>query len=107
MKQIKKAKADPPWSRTFLKKAIPDIPIAALSASLINDNNGCPLLPECIAIHQSISYINKAFVDSAHKQNLKVNVFTVNHHNDLNDLLNLGIDGIFTDCLFPSLSSQE
>ncbi len=25
MKQIKKAKADPPWSRTFLKKAIPDI----------------------------------------------------------------------------------
>ena len=25
MKQIKKAKADPPWSRTFLKKAMPDI----------------------------------------------------------------------------------
>ena len=25
MKQIKKAKAEPPWSNTFLKKAIPEI----------------------------------------------------------------------------------
>lgn len=87
----------------IIKKAIPDIPIALLSAQLSYPYNNTPLLKQCIAIHQSISYINQEFVHSMHQLNLKVNVFTVNFKDDAKHLHQMGVDGIFTDSLFPNL----
>lgn len=44
-------------------------------------------------------FINQEFVDDAHRLNLKVLVWTVNHPSEINRIKALGVDGIFTN--FP------
>jgi len=41
--------------------------------------------------------VTKKFVRNAHKHNLAVHVWTINDRPTMNTLLNLGVDGIFTD----------
>ncbi len=36
-------------------------------------------------------------IDDAHDRGLKVNVFTVNHKHDIDEMITLGVDGIFSD----------
>jgi len=52
---------------------------------------------EFYAIHPSYLIADKEFVDLAHNNGLKVNVFTVNEENMMRKLIKLGVDGIFTD----------
>ena len=52
---------------------------------------------EFYAIHPSYPIVDKEFVDLAHNNGLKVNVFTVNEEEMMRKLINLGADGIFTD----------
>ncbi|MEK9657873.1 MAG: glycerophosphodiester phosphodiesterase [bacterium] len=88
-----------------LETLVPTVKTAALSASIpLSLSDFTKDLKNCIAINQSISYINQALIDHAHNNGLKVYVFTVNHQEDLNDLQELGIDGIFTDHLFPGIT---
>jgi glycerophosphoryl diester phosphodiesterase len=44
-----------------------------------------------------IEILTKDFVESAHRQNLKVHVWTINETSEMQRLLNLGVDGIITD----------
>ena len=47
------------------------------------------------SIHPSLEFINKKFVTNAHKNNFKINVFTVNEKDDFERLKKMGVDGIF------------
>jgi len=52
---------------------------------------------ELYAIHPYYPIVDKEFVDFAHKNGLKVNVFTVNEEDMMRKLIKLCVDGIFTD----------
>ena len=52
---------------------------------------------ELYALHPYYPIVDKEFVDFAHKNGLKVNVFTVNEEDMMKKLIKLGVDGIFTD----------
>ncbi len=51
-------------------------------------------VPESIG---SLQIVTKDFVESAHKMNLKVHVWTINETIDMQRLIDLGVDGIMTD----------
>lgn len=50
------------------------------------------------ALHPSIFLVSKDYIKEAHKNNLEVNVYTVNIPELMVDLINWDIDGIITDC---------
>ncbi len=52
---------------------------------------------EFYAIHPHFTAISKEFVDNAHENNLKINVWTVNEEDEIIRLKALGVDGIITD----------
>jgi len=47
----------------------------------------------------SVNCINQALVDDAHKRGMKVMVYVVNEHDDIEHMKSLGVDGIISD--FP------
>ncbi len=44
-----------------------------------------------------LSVVSKDFVETAHKLNLRVHVWTINDTNDMSRLIETGVDGIMTD----------
>ena len=51
----------------------------------------------CSHIHVSLKIVDQKIVDDAHKNHLKVFVFTINESTGLDLCLKLGVDGVFTD----------
>ncbi|MGL4875916.1 MAG: glycerophosphodiester phosphodiesterase [Clostridium sp.] len=49
------------------------------------------------SIHPSGHLVSEELISKAHKNNLRVNVYTVNEVEDMKALLNMNVDGIFTD----------
>jgi len=49
------------------------------------------------SIHIGIEFINREIVELIHSKNLKVFVYTVNHPEDVKWMLDLQVDGVFTD----------
>lgn len=49
------------------------------------------------AVHPYYKTANQEFVDLAHKNSLKINVWTVNEEKIMRKLVQLGVDGIITD----------
>ena len=41
--------------------------------------------------------VNKEYIENAHKNNIKVNVYTVNNVSKAKELLNWNVDGIITN----------
>lgn len=41
--------------------------------------------------------VNKELIDLCHENHLKINVWTVNEEDIMKNLIELGVDGIFTD----------
>jgi glycerophosphoryl diester phosphodiesterase len=52
---------------------------------------------EFYAIHPNRRVVDRAFVEFAHENGLKVNVWTVNKKKNMQYLIDLGVDGIMTD----------
>ena len=50
------------------------------------------------ALHPMSCFVNKAYVKAAHREGLKVNVWTVNSEDRIRFMINCGVDGIITDC---------
>lgn len=50
------------------------------------------------AINPSLELVSKELIEEAHKNNLKVNVYTVNSPIYMRRLIEENVDGIFTDC---------
>ena len=51
----------------------------------------------CSHIHVSLKIVDQKIVDDAHKNHLKIFVFTINEPIELDLCLKLGVDGVFTD----------
>ena len=54
----------------------------------------------CLQIPSSymgFKIITKSIIDKFHNQNKKVHVWTVNDENEINELIDIGVDGIMTD----------
>lgn len=49
------------------------------------------------AIHPDLNLVSRDLIEDAHKNNIKVNVYTVNNPMQMRMLISTGIDGIFTD----------
>jgi glycerophosphoryl diester phosphodiesterase len=43
-------------------------------------------------------FVNKSYVNAAHKEGVKVNVWTVNPEERIKYMIDCGVDGIITDC---------
>ncbi|MEO1250371.1 MAG: glycerophosphodiester phosphodiesterase family protein, partial [Pseudomonadota bacterium] len=41
--------------------------------------------------------VDRLFVNAAHRRGLKVHVWTINDRNEMNRLIDIGVDGIMTD----------
>ncbi|WP_444995129.1 glycerophosphodiester phosphodiesterase [Aliikangiella sp. IMCC44359] len=54
------------------------------------------------SVHIDVDFVDQAFIDDAHKRGLKVFVYTVDHEEDIADLHQMKVDGIFTN--FPTRS---
>lgn len=80
-----------------IKQLLPDIRIGALTASIPLNYAAFAEDLGAYSINVSLSFINQEFVDDAHRRNLKVYVYTVNHPEDLLRMKSLGVDGVFTD----------
>ncbi len=55
---------------------------------------------QALQVPENVGYVNvvtKDFVETAHKLNLKVHVWTINQPEDMQRLLEMGVDGIMTD----------
>ena len=50
------------------------------------------------ALHPMSCFVNKAYVKAAHKEGIKVNVWTVNAEERIKFLIDCNVDGIITDC---------
>ena len=48
-------------------------------------------------IHPQFKLINKSFIDAAHQKDIKVNAWTVDEKDDMEKLIDMGIDGIITN----------
>jgi glycerophosphoryl diester phosphodiesterase len=79
----------------------PDIPIGALGFGLPPKHAKFAQDLGAVSVHTSLAHINRAFVDDAHRRDLKVFVYTVNRRDDLKRVRAMGVDGVFTD--YPEL----
>lgn len=49
------------------------------------------------AIHPDLKHVSRELIEDAHKNNIKVNVYTINNPIDMRILIDNNVDGIFTD----------
>ncbi|MFW9937409.1 MAG: glycerophosphodiester phosphodiesterase [Candidatus Thorarchaeota archaeon] len=87
-----------------IKNYEPKAKVAALIPSQIEDSSNLKKVARRLirkekffAIHPYFIGVNKELVDYCHKNNLKVNVWTVNEQKDMENLIKSGVDGIITD----------
>ncbi|MCH2454861.1 MAG: glycerophosphodiester phosphodiesterase [Idiomarina sp.] len=80
-----------------LKKRRPDALIGALSAS-------CPLTYcqfaedlNAYSAHFAVDFVTKELVEDGHERGLQVYVYTVDERHDIEELHEMGVDGIFTN----------
>jgi glycerophosphoryl diester phosphodiesterase len=57
------------------------------------------------ALHPEKGDVTRALVESAHQRNQRIHVYTVNGATEMQRLVEMGIDGIFTDD--PVLARQN
>ena len=90
-----------------VKKILPEVPIGLLC---LPGKNGAILRSRWVnrlshtAIHPEYNDINRGLIRAAHKHNKRVHAYTVNHVSDIQNMFDIGVDGIFTDD--PLLAKQ-
>ncbi|MGB0894805.1 MAG: glycerophosphodiester phosphodiesterase [Parashewanella sp.] len=80
-----------------LKQAIPQVKLAPLIDGVPLNLADVGSLLQADAIHLSLNFVNQAMIDDAHRREIKVQVFTVNHPDDVQLMIEMGVDGIFSD----------
>ncbi|MHA1282180.1 MAG: glycerophosphodiester phosphodiesterase [Promethearchaeota archaeon] len=81
-----------------VKKYAPEIKLAPLVFGIKKNK----MIREAIehkyyAIHPFYKFINQKFLDEAHKNNIKINTWTVDSKSRMKKLIEMGIDGIITN----------
>jgi glycerophosphoryl diester phosphodiesterase len=85
-----------------IKSQDPDWRVGALTASLPIDYAKFGQKLGAYSVHICMDLVNQAFVKDAHKRGMKVYVYTVDQDDDINDLIAIGVDGIFSN--YPTRS---
>ena len=80
-----------------LKHLNPLLRIGALIGGLPLDTSDFARRLDCYSVHADVEYVDKLFVDDAHRHGLKVFVYTVNRPEDIERMAGIGVDGVFTD----------
>lgn len=80
-------------------KLNPEIPIGILTEEDPLKATNIAREVNAVAIHPYFKYLNKKVVDAIHDEGLKVYTWTVNNPEDIQKMLNAGVDAIITD--FP------
>ena len=81
----------------FCKQRSPWLRLGALTASVPLDYAAFASRLQAWSVHMDIDFICPAFIKDAHRRGLQVFVYTVDEPEDIADMLNLGVDGIFTN----------
>lgn len=93
-----------------VKRLAPRVQTGALLVGLPIDNAVFAERLECYSVHLCAEFIDKVFVDDAHRRDLKVFVFMVNDPEDMRRMELLRVDGVFTDYpdrVVASVRSEE
>lgn len=82
----------------------PDLKLGALTASIPLDYAHFATELNAYSVHCAVDFVNAAMVQNAKQRGLKVFVYTVDKPDDIHTMLQLGVDGIFTN--YPARSRQ-
>ena len=88
-----------------IKTSDPAWRVGALTASRPLDYAAFAQKLHAYSIHMDVDFVDRAFVTDAHKRGLKVFVYTVDHERDIQDLMDMNVDGIFTN--YPTRSMVQ
>ncbi len=80
-----------------IKQALPQVRVAALTSSIPLQYAQFAETLNAYSIHIDANFINQAFVDDAKSRGLKVFVYTVDKLSEIDRMVELGVDGIFTN----------
>ncbi len=84
-----------------VRKLNPDINISPVFRELPSDYKDVARQLNAASIHVKHKIVNKQIVDDIHKNGLKIFIYTVNTKEDIYQMKELGVDGVFTN--FPEL----
>ncbi|MGH9082741.1 MAG: glycerophosphodiester phosphodiesterase [Acidimicrobiales bacterium] len=59
----------------------------------------------CSSVHPFVTQVDRPFVEQAHELGLEVGPWTVNRHEDLVEMVTLGVDAVVTDRLVEALAA--
>jgi len=81
-----------------IQKLEPDLKLAALIVGIKKRKTIKKAIKNNFhAIHPLYKFVNKKFIEKAHENNLKINVWTVDSKIQMKKLLEMGVDGIITN----------
>lgn len=80
-----------------VRRLDPSLNIAALGYSIPADHARFAEDLGAIAVNPSLELVDQVYVDDAHARGLKVYVYTVNEPEDIQAMVKLGVDGVFTN----------
>lgn len=87
-----------------VKQQYPQALVAPLIEGIPEDDAALVSRLNADSLHLSLSFITAEIVADAHRQGAKVYVYTVDNPQDIQYLMALGVDGIFSN--YPDLSQQ-
>lgn len=82
-----------------LKRLDHRVRVGVLLCSLPVDDAAAAQALDGFSVHPALDFVDRRFVEDAHRRGLNVYVYTVNHPEDIARMQALGVDGVFTD--FP------
>lgn len=80
-----------------IKQKKPNIHIGALTSSLPLNYAQFAQDFSAYSVHVDVNFVSNEFVKDAHNRNLKVFAYTVEEQQDIISMIDLGVDGIFTN----------
>jgi len=79
-----------------MKQLKPEIKLGALTRGIPVDDSKFADDLGAYSVHPAQEFVDKRFVDDAHKRGLKVYVYAVDHPEDIEKMQDIGVDGVFT-----------
>lgn len=86
-----------PSALIALAKVSPSVKLARLYGIDVDWQESPKLLERCTAIHPEFLGVDKTLMEQAHLRNKKVQVYTVNHREDVLHMQALGVHAVITD----------
>jgi glycerophosphoryl diester phosphodiesterase len=76
---------------------MPEVRIGVLTKSIPQGYAAFAEAMDAWSVHANLEFLNREFVEDAHARGMKMFVYTVNERDDFARMIELGVDGVFTD----------